>query len=310
MRYAKETGREDDFVIFNKESTLKFNFLKYEMERSGDGAGDVLNAIKAIMNLNEQIRVYQSGGSGNNEERFWDNSIRRLTGNVISLLRLANEEVSVMNMRKIVANSLLEEEVKVYEHIKETIATRQDIDPNKRLQAQSDLMLWAESNYCIQILEKINTKSFKPSEEEEVTLIEEYWIKDFARLSERTRSIIVESFMGIIQPFMNRGILKNQFSSGLSPELWPENIITRNKIVIIDFPIKEFDLAGVYAATIYKTTFQAAMERRNIKNEPDPKPAVLWIDEYQSFCNPNTDSQFQATARSAGVATVYITQNI
>lgn len=80
--------------------------------------------------------------------------------------------------------------------------------------------------------------------------------------------------------------------------------------MIIDFPIKEFGLAGIYAATIYKTTFQGAMERRKIKDETNPKPVGLWIDEYQSFCNPMTDSLFQVTARSSWVATVYITQNI
>ena len=52
------------------------------------------------------------------------------------------------------------------------------------------------------------------------------------------------------------------------------------------------------------------MERRNIKGETNPKPVVLWIDEYQNFCNPMADGLFQTTARSAWVATVYITQNI
>ena len=52
------------------------------------------------------------------------------------------------------------------------------------------------------------------------------------------------------------------------------------------------------------------MERRDIETQSNPKPIGLWIDEYQQFCTHKTDSQFQATARSSWVATVYITQNI
>ena len=45
------------------------------------------------------------------------------------------------------------------------------------------------------------------------------------------------------------------------------------------FALKEFGIAGIYAATIYKTTFQAAMERRDVEEETNPRPVGLWIDE-------------------------------
>jgi type IV secretory pathway TraG/TraD family ATPase VirD4 len=44
--------------------------------------------------------------------------------------------------------------------------------------------------------------------------------------------------------------------------------------------------------------------------ETNPKPVGFWVDEYQSLCYPSLDAQFQATARSSWVATVYITQNL
>nr|WKN34353.1 TraM recognition domain-containing protein [Tunicatimonas sp. TK19036] len=311
LEYTKEAKRTNDLVIFNKSSDLKFNFLKYEMERQGEGAGDVLNAIDALMNLNEQNRVYRSGGGGDNEERFWDNSLRRLISRTITLLRLAGEEVSILNMRKVVSDCFKGDEPKLYHHLKRTSTTTEEIDPHTRRQAQADLDLWIKSSYFLQILEEVSEQTFANSSEEETALLVlDYWLKEFPKISEKTTSIIVESYMGIIEPFLNDGILKKQFSSGLDKMLLPENTVTDNKIMIIDFPIKEFGLAGIYAATIYKTTFQAAMERRNIKTENDPKPVGLWIDEYQSFCNPMTDSLFQTTARSSWIATVYITQNI
>jgi len=309
VKYAQETNRETDLVIFNKESGLKFNFLKYEMERKGEGAGESLNMINALMSLNEQNKVYQSGGEGKGE-KFWDNSLRRLIGRSISILRLSNEEISIKNMRQVVSNCFQHDEPKIYYHLKNLIAN-EETDPVARHRAKDELDLWIKSNYFLSLIDRIGEKEFdNTADHEEASIVTDYWIKEFPKISDRTTSIIVESFMGIIEPFINKGILKEQFSSGLSEELWPESIFTKNKIVIIDFPVKEFGLAGIYAATIFKTAFQGAAERRNIKTENDPKPVGLWIDEYQSFCSPITDSLFQVTARSSWVATVYITQNI
>ena len=307
---AKAAGRENDLVIFNKASGLEFNFLEYEMQRRGEGAGDVFNANNALMNLNEQNRQYLSGGGGKNEERFWDNSMRRLISNSIATLVLADEEVSITNMRKLVSASLIEEEATHYEYLIHTLFSEQDIDPQKREEARQELGSWIASNFFLQVYHKMKERDLSKDELEDVDLMKDYWLNGFARLSDRSRSIVVESFMGIIEPFKNKGILRDQFANGLSPELLPESIIEQKKIVVIDFPLKEFGLAGLFASIIYKSTFMGAMERRRIEEENNPKPVTLWIDEYQSFCNPITDSQFQATARSSWVATVYITQSI
>lgn len=311
LKYIEDVApeRKNDLVIFNKQSGLNFNFLQYEMSRKGEGAGDVLNAVEALMSLNEQNKVYLSGGGGGKDERFWDLSLRRLISRCISTLRLANEEVSVTNMRKLVSDCFKGDEPDHYQKL-EHQASNKAIDDQKRKQAEDELDAWINSNYFLQLLLKISNKDFSDADEEDVELTMNYWIKEFPKIGEKATSIVVESFMGIVEPFLNRGVLKDQFSNGLSPELLPESIYRYNRIVIIDFPIKEFGIAGIYAATIYKTTFQAAMERRDVEAESNPKPIGLWIDEYQQFCTHKTDSQFQATARSSWVATVYITQNI
>ncbi|MEQ9230556.1 MAG: TraM recognition domain-containing protein [Cyclobacteriaceae bacterium] len=311
LRYIEETApeRKKDLVLFSKESGHQFNFLQYEMERIGEGAGDVLNAVEALMSLNEQNRVYLSGGGGGKDERFWDLSLRRLISRCISTLRLADEAVNVPNMRRLVTDCFKDNEPAEYEKL-EHQANNQGGDPQKRKQAVERLDSWLESSYFLQVLLKISNKDFSEADSEDVELAINYWLKEFPKIGEKATSIVVESFMGIVEPFLNKGILKDQFAKGLSPELLPEKIYKEGKIVIVDFPIKEFGIAGIYAATIFKTTFQAAMERRDIEIEHDPKPVGLWIDEYQQFCTHKTDSQFQATARSSWVATVYITQNI
>lgn len=311
LGYIQEAApeREKDLVIFNKESGLNFNFLQYEMGREGEGAGNALNAVEALMSLNEQIRVYLSGGGGGKDERFWDLSLRRLDSRGISTLILAGEEVSITNLRKLVSDCFKGDEPDHYRKL-ESQTNDESIDPQIRKQAVTELNAWIESNYFLQVLLKISNKDIQVHEEEDVELVMNYWLKEFPKIGEKATSIIVESFMGIVEPFLNNGVLKSQFSRGLSQELLPENIYKHNKIVIVDFPIKEFGIAGIYAANIYKTAFQAAMERRDIEREDSPKPIGLWIDEYQQFCTYRTDSQFQATARSSWVATTYITQNL
>ena len=243
--YAKAAGRENDLVIFNKASDLQFNFLQYELSRPGQGSGDVFNANNALMNLNEMNRQYQSGGGSNNEERYWDNSLRRLISLTISAHTLADENVSISSMRKMVADSFTDEEARHYLYLVRTAGTRENIDPQERKEAMEELEEMLAENYFLQIIHKIQGTDFQTEEEQEdADRVLDYWLKDFARLSERTRSIVVESFNGIIEPFMNRGILKRQFASGLSPELMPEKIISEKKIVIVDFPLKEFGLSG------------------------------------------------------------------
>ncbi|HCX21058.1 MAG: hypothetical protein CMB80_26040 [Flammeovirgaceae bacterium] len=311
LRYIETAApeRAKDVVIFGKQSGLKFNFLSYEMERPGEGSGDVLNAVDALMSLNEQNRVYLSGGNGGKDERFWDLSLRRLISRCISTLKLAGEEVSVSNMRRLVSDCFKGDEPDYYQKLEQQ-AGDESTDPQKRQQAINELDRWIETNYFLRVLLKIRNKDFDTSDEEDVDLALIYWIREFPKIGEKATSIVVESFMGIVEPFLNKGVLKDQFAGGLSAELLPENIYQQGRIVIVDFPIKEFGIAGIYAATIYKTTFQAAMERRDVETEANPKPIGLWIDEYQQFCTHKTDSQFQATARSSWVATVYITQNI
>lgn len=309
VRYAEQTGRSKDLVIFNKDSDLNFNFLQYELDRTGDGAGEMINMVNILMNLNEQNRIHQSGGDGK-EEKFWDNSLRRLISRSIILLILAGKEVSIHNMRKLVSGCFRSDDFKIYNEIINLISN-DEVDPKLRKQAVHDLETWIQASFFLDVYHKVNLKDFEsPTKTEEARFVLDYWSKEFPNISERTQSIIIESYNGVIEPWFGSGILQEKFSGGLSDELWPENIIKRNCIVIIDFPLKEYGLAGIYAASIYKTAFQAAMERRDIKRETDPKPVALVIDEYQSFVSPLTDSLFQVTARSSWVACLYITQNI
>ena len=83
-------------------------------------------------------------------------------------------------------------------------------------------------------------------------------------------------------------------------EIRPEET-HKGKIIILDFPVKEYLQTGVYAQGIYKYLWQQATERRDPNQ--DLLPVFLWVDESQLFLS-DYDQIFQTTAKLLGLSFV------
>jgi len=68
-----------------------------------------------------------------------------------------------------------------------------------------------------------------------------------------------------------------------------------------------YNKAGKDCQILFKYIWQRAMERRNV--DLNSRPVFLWADEAQVFLHSH-DADFQATARSSRICTVYLTQNL
>ena len=77
-------------------------------------------------------------------------------------------------------------------------------------------------------------------------------------------------------------------------------------ILILDLPTKEWHEVGALTQQLIKYVWQRAAERRRVTDTT--RPIFLRVDEAQHFVN-RYDAEFQATARSARVASVFITQD-
>lgn len=286
ITYAREMGREHDLVIFEEDSRYEFNPLQYEMTRPGKGAGEIFNLANLFMEIYKMGNRFTGGGNAGESERYWDNALKRCLNRMLQLLKMAEQEISIKNMRRLLTTSLLEHEVEAYGKM----------DDNERLQ-------WADTNYCLGCILDAGGKVKTKEEEEEFELIYDYFMREFAMLPDKTRPTIVESFLGLAEPFTS-GILKKHFSqsTNIRPELTHEG-----KIIILNFPVKEYLQAGVYAQGIFKLLWQQATERRN--TNMDLIPVFLWVDEAQLFLS-GYDQIFQTTARSSRACTVFISQNI
>ena len=134
-----------------------------------------------------------------------------------------------------------------------------------------------------------------------------YWLLDFAGLSDRTRSVVVSTFTSKITGLTRWPLfeLLCTGSVGESPFVDIVKATRERKVVIINLPVKRFTEVGRFAQVLIKTVWQRGIERF-----PDREhPVFLWADEAQFFATKE-DMLFQTTARSSGCATVYLTQNI
>ncbi|MEL6256403.1 MAG: TraM recognition domain-containing protein [Bacteroidota bacterium] len=287
-KIAKELGRSNDLIIFKEGSEYEFNPLQYEMTREGKGAGEIFNLTNLFMEIYRMGNRFSGGGGSSEKERYWDNALKRCINRIIQLLQLANEEVSVNNMSNILASAPTQNEVKEMFNLHE--------DKIGEL---------SQSNYWLQCFLEAGAKEETAENIDTYRLVHNYFTREFASLPENTRPTIVESFQGLAEPF-NSGILKKHFSGSISPEIRPEET-HQGKIIILDFPVKEYLQAGVYAQGIYKYLWQQATERRDPNQ--DLLPVFLWVDESQLFLS-DYDQIFQTTARSSKACTVYISQNI
>lgn len=275
-RYCAETGRSDDLVIFSPTQPWRFNFLDYELKRTGAGAGLTENIVQLFMlALEAGGRSRESAGS----DPFWNDALKELLRNAVELLALAIGSVSLAD---------------IYELI--------DDAPQSLEQLASEE--WRRTSTCGQaLLAAQATAEANPAKLGDYRQTERYWTKRFPQLAEKTRSIVVTSFSGLADAFL-RDPMRTLFCTGTN--ITPE-ASQRGKIIVLDLPVKEYNEVGAFAQVLFKLSWQKAIERRDV-NE-NAMPVFLWADECQYFLTAY-DQLYLTTARSSRACTVYLTQNL
>jgi len=71
LEWCRKTGRLGDVVMFGPKHPARFNFLDYEYQRPGEGAGLTDNIVNLLLNVAEiRDRKSGNGGGGENAEFF------------------------------------------------------------------------------------------------------------------------------------------------------------------------------------------------------------------------------------------------
>ena len=177
-------------------------------------------------------------------------------------------------------------------------------DDNEETDNDSD----RDGNYCLRCLSQAYMNILGDDDDSPrlnaFDLVFPYFTQTFSTMGDRTRSTITESFMGLAEPFLS-GLLYRHFSGVTN--IYPELTYEEQKIIVLDFPVKEYLEAGIIGQCVFKLLFQQVIERRDVNKFPIP--VFLWADEAQYFVNPY-DQIFLTTARGSRAVTVFLSQNI
>ena len=274
VEYAAEIGRSADLIIVRPGGSYRFNFLNYEFQRSP--------GMTLTYNLAALFCIAMEGGQERESttDPYWEDALRQLLINSNDLEILGSGAVTLPNLAEIIRTA-----------------------PLRRTDPQSTR--WRRDSLCWRRMEQAQSADL--TAERRLDLVEtiKFFLLDYAGLADRTRSVVVSSFMSKATALI-RSPLRELFCSS-QPDTFTPDDSHRGKIIVLDLPVKEYGEAGRFAQIIYKTVWQRSTERRSVT--AGTPPVFLWADESQYFVTTH-DMLFQSTARSTLAATVYLTQNI
>ena len=311
LRYAAETNRSDDVILFNENSNFCFNFLDYERTRGGRGGGEsdtILQLFKVI------IESFSGKSGGGGDDRFWQDSAENLIRNAIDLLLLADKPVTIDQLTMIVKNTpffaegFLESWLSgLEENAKLTEEHGKDLDPDNLYKIE-DYLSWTDPEFK-KLLGAAEELSSRNGKQREFKICKDYFCTEFSVTPEKTRNTILAVVYNIFNA-LNRGVLYKLFSGDESKEALDPRACFDNKIIILDLPVLEFREVGRLAQIIFKYVWQRVTLQRVIPKleEEMHRPVFLWVDEAQHFITPFED-EFLSTCRSFRVCSVYMTQN-
>lgn len=303
IEYCSISGRTQDLIVYEPGGKYHFNFLAYEASQGeGSYTENIVDVLKTVIRAAEK-------DSGKTDDAFWENALEMLIYNIIDLCRLAYDKLSIQTMFDIAQTipkpdegleSKDSAEKKAFQKAFELARTKVNTKIAQwftMLSDQEQSRLQGSGQLEHHILEAVPEAGL-------LKFLDQFFFDNYINLNEKTRSIIDFTFSG----FLFR-LLKEPVYSMLcrhESNFTPEDCI-RGKIILINLPTKIYHKVGRDSQILFKYIWQRAMEKRVVTDST--RPLFLWADEAQTFLHEN-DADFQATARSSRIATVYISQNL
>ncbi|MBK9929601.1 MAG: hypothetical protein IPP04_06980 [Saprospiraceae bacterium] len=274
IEYCTATDRLKDLVIFGEHGTDKLCFDPMMFMAKLPGGKNAQNLSALLISLSKMGGRITGAGDGQSQDPFWDAACRRLIGNAVNLLQLAQIDVSIENIDNIIRAAQPEVDIEVKKFL----------------------------NVC---LSQAFINKSNPSDERIFKNVKNYFQVDFKTIPEKTRGSILEIWRSIADPFLN-DLLAEYFMGSISEDVSPD-MTFEGKIIVVNFSVKEYFEVGAIAQQVYKIMFQRAVERRKV--DDSARPVFQFIDESHYFLTEQ-DYLFLTTARSKKCISVYATQQI
>lgn len=306
--YYRETGRDprQDIVVFQPDEPHPsarwpedllgpyrghaLNVLQYEYERGGGLTSNVVDV------LHTATTPYASEAR---TDQYWVDTYKELILHAVELSVMA----SILTTGK--ASVRLDD---ILDIVRSAPVSLQD--------AKSERFRGERCGTLLQLADlgraKLTDARFRDWQ-----LTADYWLRQLPSLAEETRTSITSTFTSKVAGLLRsplRELLCGRSDEAVMPERSLERAASGGlpKVIVLNIPVKLYHNVGRLAQTLYKTIWQRAAERRAAAIDAGDEnwcPAFLGCDECQYFVTQQ-DALFQQAARSAMVATVYLTQNL
>lgn len=293
LRYCQQTGREQHLIRVSIDGEHAFDFLEYVSTRSQSNfVSNIVNLLYAAIEAGSKNDSGQIGG-----EMFWNQSLRMLMTHTISLSMLAYGRVTVSMLYDIALSITNADKDSFFE---KTLNTAKDSIQAKIDEWEAGKEDWINTADDL----AYNEALFKAIPQAREFKIADQYFHSFRNLNPKTRTIVESIFSGFLFNLIQEPVysLFSNCSSTFSPESCFDG-----KIILLDLPIKIYGQAARYAQLIFKMIWQAAMERRNLKE--NNRPVFLFSDECQELLTEN-DNMFTATSRSSNLCNIWVTQSL
>ena len=279
-RWARECGRTPSIIVFDGSGQRRINFLHYELGRHTDGHALTMNAVRLLETVLDAAEG--KNGQSTTENPFWRKAVRQILSNAIQPLYSGMGRVTLRELMQM-------------------IQTR-PMTPRQALDTSPKGMQWRSTSKWWEFMDEALKSPVHPIPAPDYNVIYDYWTQ-MAQTDAKTVSNVIATMSADLAPFMT-GRLREVFATttNIVPELTHEGAI-----IIMDWPIPEYDEVGLLAQQVFKYLWQRSVERRPVNDQT--RPVFLWADECQFFLNPY-DAKFQSISRQKRSATVYITQNL
>jgi hypothetical protein len=274
--YAKHTGRGDSLIIVSPGNKWRCNLIKYAYKRPGIVGSRVESIVSLIMTIVEASERSERGNKGNGD-KFWPQSVRTILRNATEICIASRDEVSMKMLHEVIMT-----------------APRSPADVHNEK--------WQRDSLCYRLIEEADNKKRGEREQSDFELAAKYFLRDFAEMPNDTRGSILATY-GVTADILLRGHMADLFDGETN---FVPDLTFDGAVIVLDTPTKIYGQAGINVQSAFTYLWQTAAEQRDVK--ANPRPIFWFVDEaHELVCNYTPD--FLATARSARVASVLISQN-
>src|ERR1035437_6629735 len=222
QRNCQISNREKDLIIFSENSPDNFNFVSYEKRGEINPTQKCLEIIQSFIE-NAGTGEGRTGRLSN--DSYWDDQKDKFIRNGLKVIENLGKEISIKNLNKLVM---------------EVYWIRGMYGNVKRLKEGMEFL---GPNQVEQLNEMLSAKDFA---------VVNGWINEITELAPNTMTTILSCVTGAIDPLCHEPFLSKL---GTLTTISPDDCLFKNKIILIDYPIKKYGTTGKNINLIWKEAF-------------------------------------------------------